>query len=110
MPVGGPIRGRSVAGTYSEMQLGAQVDHSGIERMTDNVLTAGSRGSIWRNWEPHIHAPGTVLADNFPEENGWELYLDAVEAASPALQAIGVQIIASRDPTSACVRRKQRAG
>lgn len=58
--------------------------------MTDNVLTAGSRGSIWRRWEPHIHAPGTVLADNFPMENGWELYLDAVEAASPALQAIGV--------------------
>ncbi len=58
--------------------------------MTDNVLTGGSRGSIWRRWEPHIHAPGTVLADNFPKENGWELYLDAVEAASPALQAIGV--------------------
>ncbi len=58
--------------------------------MSESVLKAGGRGSVWRRWEPHIHAPGTVLADNFPKENGWELYLDAVEAASPALQAIGV--------------------
>ena len=58
--------------------------------MTDRELMAGSRGSIWRRWEPHIHAPGTVLADNFPKENGWERYLDALEAVSPPLQAIGV--------------------
>ena len=58
--------------------------------MTERVLKAGDRGSVWRRWEPHIHTPGTVLADNFPKENGWELYLDAVEAALPVLQAIGV--------------------
>ena len=58
--------------------------------MTDRVLKAGGRGSVWRRWEPHIHAPGTVLADNFPKENGWELYLDALEAVSPPLRAIGV--------------------
>ena len=58
--------------------------------MTDSVSKAGSRGSIWRRWEPHIHAPGTVLADNYPKENGWELYLDALEAVSPPLEAIGV--------------------
>ena len=58
--------------------------------MTDSVSGTGRRGSIWRRWEPHIHAPGTVLADNFPKENGWELYLDALEAVSPPLQAIGV--------------------
>ena len=58
--------------------------------MTDSVSRAGSRGAIWRRWEPHIHAPGTVLADNFPKENGWERYLDALEAVSPPLKAIGV--------------------
>ena len=58
--------------------------------MTDRVSRAGSRGAIWRRWEPHIHAPGTVLADNFPKENGWERYLDALEAVSPPLKAIGV--------------------
>ena len=54
------------------------------------MLKAGNRGSVWRRWEPHIHTPGTVLADRFPTENGWELYLDALEAVSPRLQAIGV--------------------
>ena len=58
--------------------------------MTDRLSKAGSRGSVWRRWEPHIHALGTVLADNYPEENGWELYLDALEAVSPPLEAIGV--------------------
>ena len=58
--------------------------------MTDSVLKPGSRGSIWQRWEPHIHAPGTVLADQYPKENGWELYLDALEAVSPPLRAIGV--------------------
>ena len=58
--------------------------------MTDRLSKAGSRGSVWRRWEPHIHAPGTVLADNYPKENGWELYLDALEAVSPPLEAIGV--------------------
>ena len=58
--------------------------------MTDSVLKGGSRGSIWRRWEPHIHAPGTVLEDRYPKENGWDLYLDALEAVSPALRAIGV--------------------
>ena len=58
--------------------------------MSESVMKAGGRGSVWRRWEPHIHAPGTVLADNFPKENGWELYLDAVEAVAPAIQALAV--------------------
>ena len=49
-----------------------------------------SRGSEWYRWEPHIHAPGTVLSDQYPKENGWELYLRALEAASPAMRVIGV--------------------
>ena len=66
------------------------VYQTGIQSMTDSVSKAGSRGSVWRRWEPHIHAPGTVLADNYPKKNGWELYLDALEAVSPPLEAIGV--------------------
>ncbi|MDE0420042.1 MAG: AAA family ATPase [Gammaproteobacteria bacterium] len=58
--------------------------------MEDSVLKAGNRGSVWRRWEPHIHTPGTVLEDRFPKENGWELYLDALEAVSPRIRAIGV--------------------
>ncbi len=49
-----------------------------------------NRGSRWYRWEPHIHAPGTVLADQYPQASGWDLYLDALEAASPPFSAIGV--------------------
>ena len=58
--------------------------------MSGDVLEVMNRGSEWYRWEPHIHAPGTVLADQYPGEGGWELYLDALEAASPPLRAIGV--------------------
>ncbi len=58
--------------------------------MTESALKAGNRGSVWRRWEPHIHTPGTVLEDRFPKDKGWELYLDALEAVTPRLQAIGV--------------------
>ena len=49
-----------------------------------------TRGSVWRRWEPHIHAPGTVLNDQYSGENKWESYFDALETANPLIQAIGV--------------------
>lgn len=49
-----------------------------------------NRGSEWHRWEPHIHAPGTVLSDQYPKKNGWALYLSALEAVSPAMRAIGI--------------------
>ncbi len=58
--------------------------------MGDNVPKAVNRGSEWHRWEPHIHAPGTVQADQYPKADGWELYLEALETATPTLRAIGV--------------------
>lgn len=50
-----------------------------------------NRGSEWHRWEPHIHAPGTLLADQYPgTETGWEDYLLALETATPTLRAIGI--------------------
>jgi hypothetical protein len=49
-----------------------------------------SRGSEWHRWDPHLHAPGTLLNDGYPAADGWELFLKAIEAASPAIRAIGV--------------------
>lgn len=37
-------------------------------------------GSVWRRWDPHIHTPGSILADNF--SGGWDSYLAALEAQS----------------------------
>jgi hypothetical protein len=51
--------------------------------------TAWAKGSEWRRWDPHLHAPGTLLNDQF--KNGdWERYLAAIEAASPTVEALGV--------------------
>lgn len=52
-------------------------------------MTMAGRGSEWHRWEPHVHAPGTVLEDRYPV-SGWDAYLDALENASPPLAAIGI--------------------
>ena len=49
-----------------------------------------SRGSEWRRWEPHIHAPGTVMNNRFEGPTAWEGYLSALEAATPSIEAIAV--------------------
>jgi hypothetical protein len=30
-----------------------------------------NRGSEWRRWEPHVHAPGTVMNNQFGGPNAW---------------------------------------
>jgi len=45
-------------------------------------------GSQWRRWNPHIHAPGTLLNDQF--EGEWEEYLKAIEDATPTVEVLGV--------------------
>jgi len=47
-----------------------------------------SRGSVWQRWDPHIHAPGTLLSDWFGGD--WPGYFAAVEAAQPAAVALGI--------------------
>jgi hypothetical protein len=49
-----------------------------------------SRGSEWRRWEPHIHAPGTVMNNQYKGPSAWDDYLSALEAATPTIQAIAV--------------------
>lgn len=48
-----------------------------------------NRGADWLRWEPHIHAPGTLLNDQFGADP-WPKYLDALESITPSLTAIGV--------------------
>jgi len=47
-----------------------------------------SRGSEWHRWDPHLHAPGTLLSDQF--EGNWENYLKCIEDSSPIVEALGV--------------------
>lgn len=49
-----------------------------------------NRGSEWRRWEPHVHAPGTVRNNQFGGPNAWHDYLTALERATPLIEAIAV--------------------
>jgi energy-coupling factor transporter ATP-binding protein EcfA2 len=49
-----------------------------------------NRGSEWHHWEPHIHAPGTILNDQFGGVDPWALYVTGLETLLPKIEAIGV--------------------
>ena len=68
-----------------------------------------SRGSEWRRWEPHIHAPGTVLNDQFSGEGAWEQYLSSIEESSPRIRALAVTDYYLTD-TYLKVREYKKAG
>ena len=53
-------------------------------------MTYNPIGSTWRRWDPHIHAPGTVLNDQFGNESAWEEYLYRLENSSPTVEALGI--------------------
>lgn len=48
------------------------------------------RGSEWRRWEPHIHAPGTVLNNQFGGGTAWDTYLSNLEIVTPRIEALAV--------------------
>ncbi|HEY1945947.1 MAG TPA: hypothetical protein VGG97_03005, partial [Bryobacteraceae bacterium] len=60
------------------------------KKMKAGLQIALNSGSRWHRWEPHIHAPGTVLNDQFKGADSWEKYLQALEQATPLICAIGV--------------------
>ena len=49
-----------------------------------------SPGSQWHRWEPHIHAPGTVLNDRFGGGDRWDVYLTRIETKTPLIRALAV--------------------
>jgi len=65
-----------------------------------------NRGSEWRRWEPHIHAPGTLLNDQFGGGNPWGTYLTALETLTPKIEAVGVTDYYVTDIYEEVVRQK----
>lgn len=64
--------------------IGAHPQQQNVETMMI------SRGTEWHRWEPHIHGPGTVLNNQFTGPNAWEDYIQALEACTPAIEALAV--------------------
>jgi hypothetical protein len=52
--------------------------------------TKSKSGSHWNRWDPHIHAPGTILNDQFKGPDSWDRYLDAIENTTPPMRALGI--------------------
>lgn len=49
-----------------------------------------SRGSEWHRWEPHIHAPGTLLNNQFGGDDPWNQYLTTLEDLTPTIESLAV--------------------
>ena len=64
------------------------------------------RGSEWRRWDLHLHAPGTTLADQFGD---WDEFVEAVEAADPSIAVVGITDYASIRAYKAFKERRQRS-
>lgn len=68
-----------------------QVAHASIMKLTaSNIEETLSPGSLWLRWEPHIHAPGTLLNDQFSGDKPFDEYLNRLEEANPEIVALGI--------------------
>ncbi|ACI52505.1 conserved hypothetical protein [Gluconacetobacter diazotrophicus PA1 5] len=65
-----------------------------------------NRGSEWRRWEPHIHAPGTAMNNQFSGPTAWHDYLTALEKATPVIEAIAVTDYYVTDTYEEVLRQK----
>jgi hypothetical protein len=70
------------------------------------IIDTISRGSEWHRWDPHIHAPGTLLNDQFGSTDPWNAYLTAIENRTPKIEAIGVTDYYLTDTYEEFVQRK----
>lgn len=68
--------------------------------------TNNPQGSIWHRWEPHIHAPGTALNDQFSSQS-LDDYCIAVSSCEPTIRAIGITDYLSIDLYEEIVKKKQ---
>jgi ABC-type cobalamin/Fe3+-siderophores transport system ATPase subunit len=64
-----------------------------------------NRGSEWHRWEPHIHAPGTILNDQFGGRDPWGSYLAMLERLTPKIEAIGITDYYVTDTYEAVLRQ-----
>jgi len=75
--------------------------------MSDQQGKELNSGSRWQRWEPHVHAPGTVLNDQFKGANRWEQYISTLESATPTIRAIGICDYYSTDIYERVCEKKQ---
>jgi hypothetical protein len=52
--------------------------------------SANPREALWNRWDPHIHAPGTILSDQYKGSDPWEEFLSRIEKSDPTITALGI--------------------
>ena len=57
--------------------------------MTNSYIN-NPRGSVWHRWDPHIHAPGTILNNQFRGDDPWGDFLTKIENFTPRIKALGI--------------------
>lgn len=63
----------------------------------EGVKIVSPRGSMWHRWDPHIHAPGTILNDGYGGSDPWEGFLTRIEASEPPIRVLGITDYCSID-------------
>jgi energy-coupling factor transporter ATP-binding protein EcfA2 len=58
--------------------------------MDQGIESISPRGSTWHRWDPHIHAPGTALNDQYCGTDPWVEFLDRIEQSEPPVRALGI--------------------
>jgi predicted ATPase len=72
----------------------------------EDMPDSRAAGSRWQRWDPHIHAPGTILNDQFGGGDPFDEYLTRLESATPRISAIGVADYYAVDTYKAVVAAK----
>ena len=67
-----------------------------------------AQGAKWHRWDPHIHAPGTILNNQYHGEEAWEQFLDRVEKSDPTIRALGITDYYSIDSYAAVLEKKKQ--
>lgn len=49
-----------------------------------------SRGSLWHRWDPHVHAPGTAMNDQYAGSDPWAEFSKRVEGQDPPIRVMGI--------------------
>jgi hypothetical protein len=68
-----------------------------------------AQGSIWHRWDPHIHAPGTILNNQFRGDDAWNKFLSEIEKSEPTIRALGITDYLSVDLYER-IREEKRRG
>lgn len=73
-------------------------------RSDEQQLNSGSR---WHRWEPHVHAPGTVLNNQFRGNDAWDKYIGQLERVTPTVRAVGITDYYSTDTYETVLEAKR---